>query len=289
MNTSKRLSFGGCCAAAMLVWAVASPLVGQPLNRTNLTPKESVFAELNDSRFLDRQAEWGTRCKTPDPNCAPLVILDWDCRNLPNPNPNETPEQCVARKFKVYQQLAEAERQADIQFWEDAEKEHEKKVAQEIQDSQKEREERRKKLQQEKREREQQASASAPGNETSKGESSADVASVDVPNAASNEVSEDDTAADTSDVADEPVDDSGDETLEEESSADVDGDDAPDTATDEASEDETAADTTDVTDEPVDDSGDEETDTELASDVSDDSSDESDATDDAGESESGDA
>ena len=109
MNTSKRLSFGGCCAAAMLVWAVASPLVGQPLNRTNLTPKESVFAELNDSRFLDRQAEWGTRCKTPDPNCAPLVILDWDCRNLPNPNPNETPEQCVARKFKVYQQLAEAE------------------------------------------------------------------------------------------------------------------------------------------------------------------------------------
>ena len=210
MNTSKRLSFGGCCAAAMLVWAVASPLVGQPLNRTNLTPKESVFAELNDSRFLDRQAEWGTRCKTPDPNCAPLVILDWDCRNLPNPNPNETPEQCVARKFKEQQRLTAEKEQAERQAWDDLEKKQE----------------------QEKREREQQESDGGPGDETSEEEeqeSSVDVDGEEAPDAASDEVSEDETTADTTDMTDEPEADGGNEETDTELEGDV-SDDSSDEA-----------------------------------------------------------
>lgn len=192
----------------MLVWAVLSPSAGQAMD-SNI--EATVFAELPNDKHMEREAHARGECfKKNDANCLILGMLDWDCRHIHNPNPNETPEQCVARKFKEQQRLTAEKEQAERQAWDDLEKKQE----------------------QEKREREQQESDGGPGDETSEEEeqeSSVDVDGEEAPDAASDEVSEDETTADTTDMTDEPEADGGNEETDTELEGDV-SDDSSDEA-----------------------------------------------------------
>jgi hypothetical protein len=54
----------------------------------------------NELRLTEHAGgECAKRGQTVNQECIDRGVLDWDCRQRHNPNPNETPDQCIARRL----------------------------------------------------------------------------------------------------------------------------------------------------------------------------------------------
>lgn len=54
----------------------------------------------NESRLTEHAGgECAKRGQTINQDCIDRGVLDWDCRQRHNPNPNETPDQCIERRL----------------------------------------------------------------------------------------------------------------------------------------------------------------------------------------------
>ncbi|WP_146151848.1 hypothetical protein [Ahniella affigens] len=99
----------------MLVWLAVSSIpalaVAQQRSLFDVAgPVAPKIAKLPEAEAQQRHYHSVGECKKTSyaADCLEKGLFDWDCRQIRNPNPNETPEQCVAKKLSEYRQEVDA-------------------------------------------------------------------------------------------------------------------------------------------------------------------------------------